>query len=132
MFEQPFRRFDIEGVWSGHYAYRTFFGLTIQQPVKFTAVFKNEGGMLGGQIYEPNTFGRREAEHLEADIVDLSVGEDGTVRFTKKYTGMGGAWHKVEYQGCVSQDGSTISGRWRMSWLGSGSFEIQRENLPEN
>ncbi|MGD0093692.1 MAG: hypothetical protein ABSE73_27595 [Planctomycetota bacterium] len=131
MFEQPLPKIDIEGVWSGHYAYRTFFGVTIQRPVNFTAVFKNEGGTLSGQIYEPNTFGRGEAEHLEADILNLSVSEDGAVRFTKKYSGMGGAHHKVEYEGRLSQDGATISGTWRISWLGSGTFEIQKEDLTQ-
>src|ERR1043165_6970774 len=115
MFERRDPLAVLEGVWTGHYFYPKIFGfIELSPPVKFTAVFEKNGDMFGGRIFEPNTFGRRSAEHLEADMTDMSIADDGAVSFVKKYNGMGGARHKVHYKGTLSPDGSSIAGRWRI------------------
>jgi len=50
---------------------------------------------------------------------------------TEKCNGMGGARHKVGYQGRMSLGGSMISGTWGISWLGSGTFELYKEDLTQ-
>ncbi|HEY3320661.1 MAG TPA: hypothetical protein VGP72_09375 [Planctomycetota bacterium] len=123
--------FGIAGVWSGYYYYPKIplLGIEISQPVKFTAVFKQDSsGQIFGDIYEPKTFGLLPAEHLEAEILDFEFLDNG-VRFIKKYNGMGGARHRVTYEGSISPDGNVIAGAWRISWLGRGTFEIHRELL---
>src|SRR5689334_20000709 len=100
---------NLEGVWSGRYHYRKTFGLTLVQPVQFYAVFERDENGLRGRIYEPNTFGSRSAEHLEADILNLELTDD-SIRFRKQYDGTGGARHGIDYQGDISVDGLQISG----------------------
>jgi hypothetical protein len=128
------RDFEIEGVWSGRYFYRKVFGFTLMRPVQFYAVFERNEDGIQGHIYEPNTFGRRSAEHLEADVLNLDIGPSPSpnggrvMRFRKQYNGAGGVRHGIDYEGGISQDGSRIEGTWRIGWLSSGTFELAKEN----
>jgi len=119
--------FDIEGVWRGHYHYRRIFGISLMPSVPCYAVFKRDDGVLSGQIYEPNTFVRRATDHLEADILNLELG-NGLIRFRKKYNGTGGVSHGIDYRGEVSNDGRRIHGTWSIGWLSSGTFELEKED----
>jgi hypothetical protein len=116
---------NLEGVWTGHYHYRGVMSW-LAPSVKFHVVFQKDDGGIRGRIYEPNTFGRRSAEHLEADIRDLEV-RDGILRFTKQYDGSGGASHSIDYEGSISADGLSVQGTWKIGWRGSGTFEMAKE-----
>lgn len=130
MFERRDSLEVLEGVWSGHYFYpKLFWLIPLSSPVKFTAVFERNGEIFAGRIFEPNTFGSRSAEHLEADMQNVAITGDGVVTFTKIYNGMGNVRHRVYYTGRLSADNASISGNWRISWLGSGTFEIFKEDL---
>jgi hypothetical protein len=118
---------DLEGVWTGRYHYRKIFGLELSSPVQFHVVFERGDDGLRGRIYEPNTFGRRSAEHLAADVVDLER-EEGVIRFRKQYDGTGGVKHGVVYEGNLSEGGRSVEGTWKIGRLGSGTFEMAKED----
>lgn len=112
-------RRDLTGVWYGSYRYDAGSGNG------FIAVFEEAGGFTG-TITEPDPHGG--AGLLRATV---SGQRDGTmVRFVKQYDGSGGWSHAVHYSGRVDDEGTVISGTWRVDWL-RGTFTMEREKFTE-
>ncbi len=83
-----------------------------------------ERNAFSGFIKEPQTFGKRHARFLTADV-EGRIERDNSIEFVKQYTGKGRVDHKVIYKGKIRR--GSIEGRWFTPHKGSGAFRIQRE-----
>ncbi|MFA5141078.1 MAG: hypothetical protein WC728_17765 [Elusimicrobiota bacterium] len=113
----------VAGTWDGIYLYPEVdaSGTPVgKPPVRFHAEFTQYGLDIGGRITEPATFGAAGTPTLYANVMDGKMGEDGSIRFIKRYDGTGGVEHDVLYQGFISPDGQQINGAWSIGeWKGT-------------
>ena len=106
---------DLTGVWYGRYVSHVD-----EQDSGFIAVIEESGGVFSGTVSEPEYGGgvRR------ATVAGRRSGAH--VRFVKQYHGR---WtHAVLYDGIVDDQGTEVSGAWRVDWL-EGGFSMQREKF---
>lgn len=112
---------DLTGVWYGRYVSRSD-----AQDNSFIAVLEEEGGGFTGTITEPDQGGAGAGGIRRASV---SGRRDGTsVQFLKQYQGSGGWFHAVRYAGRVDDEGTEVTGSWKVDWI-SGSFTMQREKF---
>jgi hypothetical protein len=117
---------SLSGRWTGVYFYPVDSELNANDampPTPFTADISEVAGLLAGRIEEPNLTLGPGASGLVAVLSGERRGE--TVRFDKQYVS-GALRHAVAYDGRLSGDGTTISGRWSIPGDWSGEFRMQR------
>lgn len=113
---------DMNGLWSGWYAYST-----LSEPVPFTAWIDDSDGTLTGTILEPNTFSSVDLDDLQADIDGLRGGV--SVMFSKLYRPHQGAHaYPIKYFGYMDTKTQKVRGKWSISAdiRSEGPFEMQR------
>jgi hypothetical protein len=121
------RRHDLSGTWQGRYSY-----FDPREPVAFVAVVIDAAGMLGGTIHERCGEGEAAGKYLYATLSGQHTGAAAT--FVKTYDGTGGWKHSVDYEGMINEDGTEITGHWRVhdGWgVGTGPFLMMRANGKE-
>ncbi len=101
---------SIQGSWRGRYFYPGS-----SEPHGFEAVFIDVNGIIEGNILDDGALG-------EAVVGGKFFFPH--VKFVKIY--QTGGKHAVNYQGMMSEDGKTISGRWRITGALSGIWSAQR------
>ena len=113
------RKIDISGEWEGRFRYDRVFPET-----PFTLTLRERGGVLTGIVREPrlatmNRFG----SEIEARIAGLW--DQHHLSWRKEYQG---DYYRsiVHYVGALSEDGTTISGRWNTGSQWTGPFEMVR------
>lgn len=116
-------RTDISGLWHGWYGYGTG-GFS----VPFTAWLQQSENAVTGSTLEPNTFAHGGQTELSAEIEgDIWIGE---LSFRKIYLPSPGVHDSpIFYIGFISDDGSEISGDWRIDdprGSSSGPFQLSR------
>ncbi|MGL5009638.1 MAG: hypothetical protein ACRC6I_07120 [Paracoccaceae bacterium] len=111
---------SLTGRWLGRYDYP--YGAA---SVAFEADVVEDAGVLGGAIFEPNTFRRDAGPELVADIQGSRDGAQ--VMFHKRYRGATPAeW--PHYEGVVNGALTRIEGRWVFAATGfSGRFVMMRK-----
>ena len=110
----------VTGKWDGTFSYDHDYG-----PVTpFLAELEENSGAIGGKIIEPDAY-HGSLVTLQAIV---SGQRDGSmVSFIKTYgNAPEGYEFPVRYEGILSEDGLSITGRWRLL-LGSGNFEMHRD-----
>jgi hypothetical protein len=112
---------DCTGSWKGEFRYNG----DALPPVEVTGTLKQEGDDIAGHLSESN-WSEAGAAPLESDIKGTIDGE-GKLKFSKTYDGKGGQSHTVRYEGTLSEDGKTISGRWNYS-NASGPFTFEKSD----
>jgi hypothetical protein len=118
-------RDDLSGTWQGLYSYTDG-----REPVAFVAVVIDAAGSLGGTTHE--RYGEAPGGYLYAT---LSGRRDGSaVTLVKTYDGTAGWEHSVDYDGTINEDGTEITGQWRVhdEWAAStGPFLMMRASGKE-
>jgi hypothetical protein len=108
----------IEGPWAGSYGYGGG-----RLPVEFEASFEFQGNPsdFTGLIRDNGPLG-------DAHVRGQQLGRN--VSFTKFYISpfTDAATSKVAYTGVLSEDGNSISGRWKLGIVTSGPWEVFRSN----
>ena len=100
---------SIGGSWRGRYYYPGN-----SEPHGFEAVFIDADGVLDGNILDDGQLG-------EADVAGKFSFPH--VKFTKSYRS---GSQPVQYEGRMSDDGKTMSGRWYLGVDGSGTWTAKR------
>ena len=102
---------SLSGAWTGVYDYDD----DAKEPVGFTADLTDIGGVIWGEISEPNSFSPSAAKALTAAVSGLRTGRE--VTFNKEYQGdVPGGEEIVFYAGQISADGDCIKGTWRIQF----------------
>jgi len=101
---------SIQGSWRGRYFYPGS-----SDAHGFEAVFIDADGLIEGNILDDGALG-------EADVSGKFFYPH--VKFKKTYNS--GTQHSVNYQGEMSEDGKTLSGRWHLETQGSGTWTAKR------
>lgn len=117
---------SLSGRWSGVYFYPADPWMNANDampPTPFTADISEAAGLLAGRIEEPDLTGGPGLGGLVAVLTGERRGE--AVRFDKQYVS-GSMRHAVAYEGRLSGDGTTVSGRWSIPSEWSGEFRMQR------
>jgi hypothetical protein len=112
---------DMNGLWSGEYRYPG-----AMPPVRFTAWFADDGGVLSGTTLEPNTFAPTPAEELGASLTGGRAGAD--VHFDKIYDPHTGIVQgPITYIGLANADFTRLVGTWSFRSGGpAGRFSLSR------
>lgn len=100
---------SIAGSWRGRYFYPAS-----SEPHGFEAVFIDADGVLEGNILDDGQLG-------EADVAGRF--HFPHVKFSKSYRS---GLQPVRYEGRMSDDGKTLSGRWYLGVDGSGTWTAKR------
>src|SRR5579884_594887 len=87
---------SITGTWLGNYYYDS-----LRDPHGFEAVFVQSGEQLEGSILDDGRLG-------EAHLTGTMAGS--SLNFCKIYNGA--ARNPIHYEGTLSEDGKSITGRW--------------------
>lgn len=109
---------SISGTWLGNYYYDR-----VADPHGFEAVFVQSGTQVEGSILDDGQLGEA---HVNGSFVS------GQLKFCKIYNGA--ARNPVHYEGTMSEDGKSISGRWQIDVKTRGSWMAWRlddEKVPE-
>ncbi len=105
---------NLTGRWTGRYDYTRD-----AEAVPFEVVLDDNGGVLSGDITEPNTFRRDMGAHLAATLIGDRLGFD--VSFRKTYGGFDQGDDPI-YEGALNDALTRIDGVWRFpdepDWLG--------------
>ncbi|MBD1850929.1 hypothetical protein [Leptolyngbya sp. FACHB-711] len=101
---------DITGTWLGTY-------WQDGNPTRFEATFVQGGNTLSGRILDDGMLG-------EAQVTGDLVGR--RIQFTKQY--LTSSPQPIQYQGTLSEDGNTMSGKWNIGRRYSGSWEAHRND----
>lgn len=115
-------RDDLSGTWQGLYSYSDG-----RESVAFVAVVIDAAGSLGGTTHERCGAGEAPGGYLYATLRGRRAGS--TVTFAKTYDGTGGWEHSVGYDGTINEDGTEITGQWRVDgeWgMWTGPFLMMR------
>jgi len=117
---------SLSGTWKGRYFYNEN-----RTAVDFTLDLDGANGRCIGHVKEINTFGEKSAPYLYAAVScpTAAIPPGGEFRFHKQYDGTGGVSHGVDYDGVVSADGNTITGKWTIITATSrstGQFSMTR------
>jgi hypothetical protein len=107
---------DLTGRWSGIYNYPHSMPST-----PFEAVIRDSGGLIAGEIIEPERNGS-----LNAMIEGRREGSE--VRFAKTYDEAPHAAYRIDYVGTIAENGDEIHGRWEIAGNWSGTFLMVRES----
>jgi len=109
---------SVTGRWFGNYYYAD-----MSQSHGFEAVFAQSGNTVEGSILDDGQLG-------EAHVSGTCAGSELT--FCKIYNSK--AQHPVTYNGTLSEDGKSISGKWRINESVNGNWTAWRmddEAVPE-
>jgi hypothetical protein len=102
----PLRAQSSRSTWEGTYAYPT----NDRPPVVFEMTLEVLDSRVSGVVKEPATFGTGSSPYLYANIAGRIDGS--RISFTKTYDGTNQQSHPVEYDGVISADGASISGKY--------------------
>jgi hypothetical protein len=122
------RKHDLSGTWQGRYSYPD-----LREPVAFVAIVIDAAGSLGGTTHERCTEGEAAGGYLYATLSGRHA--SSAVTFIKTYDGTGGWNHSVDYDGTINEDGTEITGHWRVQdeWgAGTGPFLMMRASAKED
>ena len=111
----------ISGGWLGTYAYKGV--LRRKPPVRFEATLaapSESGRLTGGIVFTGSILD--DGGLGEADVRGEQSGLG--VRFSKVYRTHKGS--PVSYEGTLSEDGTTMSGTWRIGSTASGVWDARR------
>jgi hypothetical protein len=120
-------RDDLSGTWQGLYSYTDG-----RESVAFVAVVIDAAGSLGGTTHERCGAGEAPGGYLYATLSGRRAGS--AVTLVKTYDGTGGWEHSVSYDGTINEDGTEITGQWRVhdEWAASsGPFLMMRASGKE-
>ncbi len=107
---------EMSGVWYGRYVSNAG-----DQDNGFIALIEETGGVFSGSISEPDGRGGIRTATVAGR---RSV---GLIQFVKQYTGK---WrHAVFYEGQVDDQGTEVTGRWRLEEGIAGGFSMEREKF---
>lgn len=112
-----------QSTWSGRYDYQDG-----KPGAPFTLTINSSGSNFSGGTSEPATFGDGSSSTLTANVAGSVNGNQ--VSFVKTYDGSGGQHHSIQYNGTLSADGRSISGRWNIGPNWSGPFSAQLTSAP--
>ena len=110
---------DLTGIWYGRYDASGY-----TETNSFIAHLEQRGGVLSGNITEPDTEGPRMVRR--AFVSGRRAG--AAIEFTKQYDG-GALAHAVRYWGLVNDDATEIAGRWLIVSPYQGTFVMTREKF---
>lgn len=122
------RKHDLSGTWQGRYSYPD-----LREPVAFVAIVIDAAGGLGGTTHERCSEGEAPGGYLYATLSGQHA--NSAVAFIKTYDGTGGWTHSVDYDGTINEDGTEITGHWRVqdkwgAW--TGPFLMMRASAEED
>lgn len=116
---------DLSGTWQGLYSYPGG-----HEPTSFVAVVIDAAASISGTTHERCGFQEVPGGFLYATLRGQRAGS--TVTFVKTYDGTGGWEHSVDYEGTINEDGTEITGKWRVQGVWSGPFLMMRANSKED
>ncbi len=99
---------DVSGTWLGTYWQEG-------EPTRFEASLVQGGTALTGNILDDSYLGEARAT---GEVIGRSI------HFTKRYLTRAAA--PIQYSGTISEDENSMQGSWKITGLGSGSWEAQR------
>lgn len=110
---------NLTGIWHGLYSYPSN-----RKPVSFVATLIETASAVSGTTHEPTTFGGDPNDILYATL--MGSRHNSTVVFVKIYETKNPRYHRVDYEGTLSSDGTEIDGRWVITGVWSGKFLMVR------
>ena len=111
---------NLTGVWHGLYSYPV-----AMAPVPFVATLSDQGGWFDGTTEETGTVGDAEGRTLIASLQGRRSGR--SITMLKIYRGPSAYYDSVHYAGDLNEDGTEISGTWRIADNWSGTFLMIRQ-----
>lgn len=114
--------YSISGDWEGDYAYEG----GKRPPVDFTMTLYQDRDSFTGRCTEPDTYSGKNLKNLYADIEEGVADPQRRISFKKQMDGTGGVKHFILYQGWLSSDGASITGKWQIPQANAGSFRMRR------
>lgn len=120
---------DLTGRWTGVYFYPHDHADNANDNLPatpFTAELSDVDGHVTGSTVEPDMMGPKGAPPIPASLKGNHHG--GQLVFTKFPRG-GGQTHTIDYEGAISEDGSSIEGRWVIHGAWSGTFRMSRRDV---
>lgn len=113
---------NLSGLWQGQFSYPRLF-----EPEFFTATLLDQTGHISGCITEKANDPNHASGTFFAQVSGTHTGLE--VYFKKYYEGAVRS-HTVHYEGSVNEEGTEISGTWRIQGSWSGPFLMVR-SAPE-
>jgi hypothetical protein len=110
---------NLTGTWHGLYSYPSN-----KKPVSFIAMVSELDGMFDGTTEETGSAGDATGQRLTASVQGRRTGRSLTM--LKIYHGAHALYDSVQYAGELNEDGSEISGTWRVPESWSGTFLMIR------
>ena len=112
--------FNNDSVWTGRYWLKD----QNREGVPFSVWMTVKNGKLSGSTLEPNAFALIKKEELEASI--RGHVDENEIVFLKTYSAF--EHEPVYFEGELSEDGRSVSGKWYFGWPNewSGPFEMTR------
>jgi|RhiMethySRZTD1v2_1073278.scaffolds.fasta_scaffold186385_3 hypothetical protein len=111
---------NLTGVWHGLYSY------PVAMPsVPFVATLSDQGGWFDGTTEEIGGVGDTVGRTLTASLQGRRSGR--SITMLKIYHGPSAYYDSVHYAGDLNEDGTEISGTWRVAANWSGTFLMIRQ-----
>ena len=111
---------NLTGVWHGLYSY------PVAMPsVPFVATLSDQGGWFDGTTEEIGGVGDTVGRTLTASLQGRRSGR--SITMLKIYHGPSAYYDSVNYAGDLNEDGTEISGTWRVAANWSGTFLMIRQ-----
>ena len=111
---------NLTGVWHGLYSY------PVAMPsVPFVATLSDQGGWFDGTTEETGSVGDVVGRTLTASLQGRRSGR--SITMLKIYHGPSAYYDSVHYAGDLNEDGTEISGTWRVAANWSGTFLMIRQ-----
>ena len=115
---------NLTGVWHGLYSY------PVAMPsVSFVATLSDQGGWFDGTTEEIGGVGDTVGRTLTASLQGRRSGR--SITMLKIYHGPSAYYDSVHYAGDLNEDGTEISGTWRVAANWSGTFLMVRSHTVE-
>ena len=115
---------NLTGVWHGLYSY------PVAMPsVPFVATLSDQGGWFDGTTEEIGGVGDTVGRTLTASLQGRRSGR--SITMLKIYHGPSAHYDSVHYAGDLNEDGTEISGTWRVAANWSGTFLMVRSRTVE-
>jgi hypothetical protein len=118
------RASDLTGTWHGTFNYPH-----MKPPNNFTAILRDQAGLLSGETIEIADNQGEPKTEIQAFISGTHAG--GAVAFEKRYDDLGRADYVVSYTGEIHDEGHEIRGRWSIPKIWSGTFIMIRRREAE-
>ncbi|HKP26374.1 MAG TPA: hypothetical protein VJV39_21075 [Dongiaceae bacterium] len=115
---------NLTGVWHGLYSY------PVAMPsVSFVAALSDRGGWFDGTTDETGSVGDARGRTLTASLQGRR--SERSITMLKIYHGASAYYDSVHYVGELNEDGTEISGTWRVAGNWSGTFMMMRSRTAE-